>query len=71
MMAKKKTDPRYLAIVTVCADSIEQLRTCDLHRALDQAKDMGICRVFAAWLMSVRPDIHRQINSAALDVLNG
>jgi hypothetical protein len=55
---------RFQMIVTVCADSVRQLRGCDVDRALGCAEDAGILDGFCSWLAKKRPDLAGRIADA-------
>lgn len=50
--------------LVTCADTPDQLRRCDLQRALDEAENGGDLVGFARWLMGERPDMMVDIAKA-------
>lgn len=55
-------------ITAVSADSVAELRACDLHRVIMVAADQGRRDAYIGWLICNRPDIHDRIVRAVRDL---
>jgi hypothetical protein len=58
----------FSTIVAISADTVAELRGCDVYRVVDAANDMGCMAAFAKWLMAKRADLTAKVLEAMVDV---
>lgn len=61
--------PNFLTIIHIAADSVGQLRACDLSRVVETAFEMGCLEALVVWLTAQRHDLDAAINEEVLDIL--
>jgi hypothetical protein len=64
----EETARRFATWITTAADSVDQLRRCDVLRVVEYAHDGGMLTPFVAWLAGERPDLAVTIHDAAVEV---
>lgn len=70
-MTKRKTqtgphsfDKEFNRIVAVAADTVSELRACDVLRVMEGARDQGCVANFSDWLAEKRPEFTAEIDEA-------
>jgi hypothetical protein len=62
------TDDQGTQIVKISADSVEQLRPCDVFRVVDSANEQGVMMAFGDWLRKKRPELTMKVVDAIGEV---